>query len=89
MNLFIYFLPALVGAVLLVSILAKKMEWFLNFATRLCIGGLALYVTSEVMVRLSMPGHIGVNSATLGTVGLLGIPGYLLVISIEVLNSIK
>ncbi|HAU86463.1 MAG TPA: hypothetical protein DCW90_13495 [Lachnospiraceae bacterium] len=89
MNLLIYFLPILAGVVLLVSILANKMEWFLNFATRLCVGGLALCITSAVMVRFSIPGSIGVNSATLGTIGLLGIPGYILVISIEVLKAIK
>lgn len=89
MNLLIYFLPILAGVVLLVSILANKIEWFLNFATRVCIGGLTLYITSEVMVRFSIPGSIGVNSATLGTIGLLGIPGYILVMSIEVLKTIK
>ncbi len=89
MNLILCVVPAIALAVLLISIIAKKMEWFINFLTRVCVGGLALYITSEVMLRLSMPCSVGVNSTTLSTVGLLGIPGYLLILSIEALNSIK
>lgn len=89
MNLYVWSVPILAAVVFLVSLAARKMEWFLNFATRLCIGGLALYITGEIMVRLSMQGQIGVNPVTLSTVGILGLPGYLLVLSVELINSIK
>lgn len=89
MNLYFWSVPILLAVTFLIALLAKKMEWFLNVATRLCIGGLALYITGEIMLRLSMPGQIGVNPTTMTTVALLGVPGFLLVISIELLNSVK
>lgn len=89
MNYYIFVIPVLAAVVLIVSLLAKKMEWFLNFATRLCIGGVALYLTSIVCSQASLPCHIGVNTTTLAAVGLLGVPGYLLIVSVETLSSIK
>lgn len=86
MNLYFWGIPILAAVILIISLVAKKMEIFLNFATRLCVGGLALYVTSEVMVRLAFEGQIGLNPATLTTVGLLGIPGYMLVVFVEVFS---
>ena len=89
MNLMVFLVPAIAVTVLIVSLVMRKMEWFLDFLTRLCLGGLALYITSEVMLRLSLNCSVGVNSATLSTIGLLGIPGYFLLFSVEVLNLIK
>lgn len=88
MNLYVWIVPCLAGIILLFSILAKKMNWFLDFATRLCIGGLALYITREIMVRFSFGNPIGVNSATLSTVGVLGVSGFFLVLCIVFLKSI-
>lgn len=89
MNLVIFLVPAVTAIVLLVSIVGRKMEWFVDFLTRLCVGGLALYITGELMLRISMQCQIGVNSVTLTSVGLLGVPGYFLILSVEILNSIK
>ena len=89
MNWYILSTPILAGVILLVSIFAKKMEWFLNFATRLCLGALALYLTSEVMVRLSLECQVGINPATLKTISLLGIPGYVLVVFVGVFTTLK
>lgn len=89
MNLYYWGVPILAAVILIVSFIAKKMEFFLNFATRLCVGGLALYITSEVMARLAFEGQIGLNSATLAAVGLLGIPGYMLVVFVEVYSTLE
>ncbi len=88
MNLYIWVLPILAGLILLVSILLKKMEYFLNFATRLCVGAIALYLTSEIMTKLSYSGQIGLNTTTLTTVSLLGVPGYFLVLFVELFSKI-
>lgn len=89
MNLYTWMVPLLTGIVFIISILAKKINWFLDFATRLCIGGLALYITGEIMIRFSFGNLVGVNPATLSTVGVLGISGYLLVLCVEILSTIK
>lgn len=89
MELYTWLVPIMAGCILLVSIFAKKMNWFLDFATRLCLGGLALYITGQIMIRLSLGNPIGVNSATLSTVGVLGVSGYLLILCIELLSVIK
>jgi inhibitor of the pro-sigma K processing machinery len=89
MNYYIFLIPILSAVILIISLLAKKMEWFLNFATRLCIGGVVLYLTSIVCSQASLPCHVGINTTTLATVGLLGVPGFLLIVSIETLSSIK
>lgn len=88
MNLYVWILPILAGLILLVSALLKKMEYFLNFATRLCVGAIALYLTSEIMTKLSYSGQIGLNTTTLTTVSLLGVPGYFLVLFVELFSKI-
>lgn len=87
-NWYLWSIPILAGVILLISIVAKKMEWFLNYATRFCLGGLALYLTSEVMVRLSLQCYVGINPVTLHTVSLLGIPGYVLVVFVSVFTTL-
>jgi len=88
MDVTVWILPGLAAFVLLISLLAKKLEYFLNFATRLCVGGLALYITSEIMMRLSYEGQIGLNTVTLTTVGLLGIPGYVLLLAVDIFGNV-
>lgn len=89
MNWYVWSVPILAGVILLVSIVAKRMDWFLNYATRLCLGALALYLTSEAMTMLSMNCQVGVNPATVHTVSVLGIPGYALVVFVGVFSTLR
>lgn len=88
MNVTMWILLGLTAVIFLASLLARKMEYFLNFATRLCAGALALYLTNEVMVRLAYEGQVGLNAVTLTTVGLLGIPGYFLILVTDLIGSL-
>ena len=87
MNIYGWILPILAGVILLVSILLRKIEYFLNFATRLCVGAVALYLTSEIMMKLAYDGQIGLNTTTLTTVSLLGVPGYFLIVFVELFSN--
>lgn len=89
MDIYIWFLPVLTTTIFIVSLFMKKMTIFLNFATRLCVGSLALFFTSEILKKLSVGQGIGLNTLTISTVGILGVAGYVLIVFISVYQSFK
>lgn len=68
----------LIGAAVLLLILsffARKAEWLINFALRSIMGTIAIYFINMGIVFLGFNTVVGINAASVLTVGILGIPG--------------
>lgn len=83
MNNYFLLIPIAAAIILVVSIIMKKMEWFLNFFLRICVGTIALYIAGNLMVQVSAAAQVGINVVTVLTIGLLGLPGFCLVLFLD------
>lgn len=81
-NNFIFVLIAVI-IVLISCIIIKKMEWFLNFFIRLMVGGIALFLTSEILTELALGANLGVNPMNILVVAFLGVPGFVMLLCVE------
>jgi len=81
-NNFIFVLVAVV-IVLIGCIAFKKMNYFLNFLTRLTVGALALFLSGQIMSSLALQGQLAINPANVLIVGVLGIPGFIALLCSE------
>lgn len=63
-------------------VLFKPLRWVTKAAGRVVLGGLALVGWNLLGQRIGIP--VGVNPFTASAVGLLGIPGFVLVLALKV-----
>lgn len=77
-----YFLLGIiaVGSVIfIISLVRHKSEAFLNFVLRIVTGVLGIYCVNTILDNQGIVAAVGMNGFNLLTVGVLGLPGFLLI----------
>ena len=63
------------GAVLIMGIMKRKMEWLLNIFMRSILGTIAIYFINDGLAVMGIELGVGINPITVLTSGILGLPG--------------
>lgn len=63
------------GAVLIMGVLKRRMEWLLNFFMRSILGTIAIYFINGGLAAAGIELGVGINPLTVLTSGILGFPG--------------
>lgn len=79
-------LAGMCGLVLVILVLKKKMQFFLQFLLRAGIGAVAILWINNILIQQGMAVFVGLNLVTLLTSGSLGIPGVALLFAISALE---
>ena len=67
--------------IFVVSLFIHKIEMFVNFILRLAFGTSCIYFLNMVLSSKGIQSGVGLNGVSLLTVGVLGMPGFLLLYS--------
>lgn len=76
-----YFLAAILAVcvfLLLIGFLKSRFDLIVNFILRICLGLLGIYLLNTILASSYITMGVGVNSLNALVVGLLGLPGFLL-----------
>lgn len=68
---------------LLISFIKQRFDLIVNFALRIVAGLLGIYILNIVLQSFSIDMAVGLNALTALTVGLLGLPGFLLLYALS------
>lgn len=82
----------IIGVCLLVIVLAiffKKIEWLVNFAFRALLGVVLLYCINSVLVNFGVKQVPGINEINIASIGLLGMPGILMLYAIMIYYNVR
>ena len=63
------------GAVLVMGVMKRKMEWLLNIFMRSILGTIAMYFINNGLASAGIQVGVGINPITVLTSGILGLPG--------------
>ena len=63
------------GAVLIMGVMKRKMEWLLNIFMRSILGTIAIYFINNGLSSMGIELGVGINPLTVLTSGILGLPG--------------
>ena len=63
------------GAVLIMGVMKRKMEWLLNIFMRSILGTIAIYFINNGLESAGINLSVGINPITVLTSGILGLPG--------------
>ena len=63
------------GAVLIMGVMKRKMEWLLNIFMRSILGTIAIYFINNGLASMGIELGVGINPVTVLTSGILGLPG--------------
>lgn len=63
------------GAVLIMGVMKRKMEWLLNIFMRSILGTIAIYFINNGLASMGINVGVGINPLTVLTSGILGLPG--------------
>ena len=74
--------------VLLIGLLKRRAELLLNFAVRIVVGAVAIYVTNQFLQTQGSSIAVGINPYSLLTMGFLGFGGYGLLYGILFYQSV-
>lgn len=86
MKMSMQILAGVCGLVLVILIMRKKAQFFLNFLLRTGIGAVAILWINNVLMQQGIAVSVGLNPVTLLTSGSLGIPGVALLFAISALK---
>jgi len=71
----------------LVIVLAKnKIEFVVNVILRMVSGVVCIQCLNALFVAWGIQIFVGINPGTVGTIGILGIPGFLLVYAVSIMQ---
>ncbi|MGN6711344.1 SigmaK-factor processing regulatory protein BofA [Anaerocolumna jejuensis DSM 15929] len=76
-----YFLAAILAVcvfLLIIGFLKSRYDLVVNFILRICLGLLGIYLLNTILASSHITLGVGVNSLNALVVGLLGMPGFLL-----------
>lgn len=77
-----YFLAAILAVcafLLVVGFLKKRFDLVVNFILRMSVGLLGIYLLNTILASSHITLGVGTNSLNALVVGLLGLPGFLLI----------
>lgn len=86
--IFIIIIVICVGLILY-GLIKHRFDLFVNFGLRIVAGILGFYILNNVLGQFGMALDVGINGTTTLAVGLLGIPGFLLVYGIALYYFLK
>lgn len=76
--------------IVLVIVLAKsKKEFIVNILLRMVSGMVCIHFLNAFLVAREINILVGINPGTIGTIGVLGIPGFLLVYAISIFKFLQ
>jgi len=81
-------LAGVCGLVLLILVIKKKAQFFLNFLLRAGVGALMIMWINSILIKQGIVSTVGLNLWSLLTSGSLGIPGVALLFAISVLQNL-
>ena len=81
-------LAGVCGLVLLILVMKKKAQFFLNFLLRAGVGAIAIIWVNSVLIKQGIVVSVGLNLWSLLTSGTLGIPGVALLFAISALQNL-
>lgn len=80
----------LVFAVLVgIGIWKKKNDLYLNFAMRILVGVVAIYLCNSILNTFHITMAVGINGASSLVIGSLGTPGFLLLYGVSLYYMLK
>lgn len=71
------------GLCLALGVLRHRLELLVNIILRMIFGIIGIYLINTLLISQNIQVNVGTNSTTILTIGLLGIPGFLLIYGIE------
>lgn len=81
-------LAGVCGLVLLILIMKKKAQFFLNFLLRAGVGAAMIMWVNSILIQQGFAVSVGLNLWSLLTSGSLGIPGVALLFAISALQNL-
>lgn len=69
---------------LVICIVRKRPDLIINFGLRACIGTAGIYVIDLILKSKGYDINVGINTATILTNGLLGLPGFLMLCGLTI-----
>lgn len=81
-------LAGVCGLVLLILIMKKKAQFFLNFLLRAGVGAAMIMWVNSILIQQGFTVSVGLNLWSLLTSGSLGIPGVALLFAISALENL-
>lgn len=73
---------------LVIGIVRHRMELLVNLILRMVMGIVGIYIVNEILAMQNIAPLAGINGITSITVGVLGLPGFLLVYGIGVYHML-
>lgn len=74
---------------ILYGLIKHRFDMLVNFGLRIVAGVLGIYIANNLLGKFGMALDVGINGTTTLTVGLLGIPGFLLVYGVALYFYLK
>lgn len=81
-------LAGVCGLVLLILVMKKKAQFFLNFLLRVGVGAAMIMWVNSIFLKQGIALSVGLNLWSLLTSGSLGIPGVALLFAISALQNL-
>ena len=81
-------LAGVCGLVLLILVMKKKAQFFLNFLLRAGVGAAMIMWVNSILIKQGIVISVGLNLWSLLTSGSLGIPGVALLFAISALQNL-
>ena len=81
-------LAGVCGLVLLILVMKKNAQFFLNFLLRAGVGAATILLVNSILVKQGIAVAVGLNFWSLLTSGSLGIPGVALLFAISALGNL-
>lgn len=78
------FILILCAAIFAYSMWKKKMEIFVNFILRLFAGAVGIYLINAILGFSNIQSTVGLNGFNMLVVGVLGLPGFVLLYSVGI-----
>jgi inhibitor of the pro-sigma K processing machinery len=76
-------------ALILFGIIKHRFDLLVNFGLRIFGGLLGIYILNYVLIRFDLAFGVGTNALTTLVIGLLGLPGFLLVYGVAAYFYLK
>lgn len=82
-------LMLVISAIVLLIVFAKnKVELFVNVILRMIFGAIGIHFLNTLLLTSGIKLLVGLNIGTIGTVGALGVPGFLLLYAIALFQML-
>jgi inhibitor of the pro-sigma K processing machinery len=88
LNQAVILMTAMCFIVLAIVLAKNKLEFIINIVLRMVSGVVCIHFLNSLFVTMGINLLVGINPGTIGTIGVLGIPGFLLVYAVSIFNLV-